>query len=109
MDYKIIWSPDARNDLKKIYDFYSERSRSAANRIVSDINSKTVLLINQPFIAAFEPILEDDPKGFRSLLAFKGKFKILYYVESECVNIMYVWNCKRNPTRLRRTIKNRKF
>jgi Plasmid stabilization system protein len=102
MDYKIIWTPDARGDLKKIYEFYSEKSRSAANRIVSDINSKTFLLISQPFIAAIEPLLEDDKREFRSLLAFKGKFKILYYVESDCVYIMYVWNCKQNPQRIRK-------
>ena len=102
MVYEIIWSPDARNDLKKIYVFYSEKSRNAANRIVSDINSKTLLLINQPFIAAIEPLLEDDPKGFCSLLAFKGKFKILYYIEFKCVNIVYIWNCKQDPQKIRK-------
>ena len=102
MVYKIIWTPDARNDLKKIYVFYSEKSQSAANRIISDINSQTLLLINQPFIAAIEPLLEDDPRGFRSFLAFKGKFKILYYVESNRVNVVYVWNCKQNPQGIRK-------
>ena len=102
MVYKIIWSPDARDDLRKIYAFYSDKSIIVANKIVSDINSKTLFLTKQPFVAAIEPLLADDPRAFRSLLAFKGKFKILYYVDSGSVNITYVWNCKQDPKKIRK-------
>ena len=72
----------------------------AVNKIVSDINSKTLFLTKQPFIASIESLLADDPRAFRSLLAFKEKFQILYYVDSGNVNITYVWNCKQDPKKM---------
>lgn len=104
MDCKIIWTPDAREDLREIYAYYSEKSRTAANGIISDINIKTRLLEKQPCMAPIESSLEDNLKTYRALLVYKLKFKVLYYVQDEEIHIMGIVNCKQSPEKIKRRL-----
>ena len=68
MAYKIFWHLRAREDLRLLYKYTSERNLSAANETVSQIVKRIQLLITNPHIAAVEPSLIDLSKTYRSLV-----------------------------------------
>ena len=98
MVYNIIWDFQARDDLRKLYTFLSEKNISAANRLVSDISKKIRLLINNPFLAPVEPLLNDKRNTYHSLVV--RNYKVVYTVENAVVVIARIWDCRQNPAKL---------
>ena len=98
----VQWYSDALNDLEQIYEYYyTDSPRSAAllyNRILDDVE----ILKTHPYIAAIEPILNDCPEGYRSLVVAKGMYKVVYYVADESVFIVQVFSCRQDTEKLKR-------
>ena len=97
MDCKIIWSSKARNDLRGLYEYYSERNRGAANRMITEIGTRIQQLTKNPEIAAKEQQLSDYEKEYRSLVVLKGNYKVIFYFENKIIYISRIWNCRQNP------------
>ena len=96
MVYEIIWSVKARKDLRSLYEYYSEKNRNSANRMVSEIGIRTQQLTEQPEMAALEPQLINYVKEFRSLVVLKGNYKIIYYFENNIIHISRIWDWTEN-------------
>ena len=47
---KVIWSPDARSDLKEIYEYLSKDNREAAKRVINSVKEKVDLIKYAPLI-----------------------------------------------------------
>ena len=99
---KILWTPEAVNDLNRIYDFYAEKSLKAAAMLYNSILDDVEILKVNPYIAPIEPMLDDLPQKFRSLVVSNGRFKVTYFVAHERINVVYVWSCYQNPQEARR-------
>ena len=98
---EIIWSNKARKDLRALYEYYSDKNRNSANRMISEIGIQIQKLMECPEIAAEEPLLIDSGKKYRSLVVLKGNYKVIYYLENNIIHISRIWNCHLNPEKLR--------
>ena len=83
MVYNITWDFQAREDLRKLYTFLSEKNITAANRLVSDISKKIRLLINNPFLAPVESLLDGKRNTYHSLVV--RNYKVIYTVGNAVV------------------------
>ncbi|MCD7935419.1 MAG: type II toxin-antitoxin system RelE/ParE family toxin [Tannerellaceae bacterium] len=96
---KIVWSVQAAEDLKTIYHFYEVHNRKAARSIYKRIRKETKRLAQYPYMAAIEILLIDEPAEYRSLVVLQ-KFKVIYVVENDKINIAHVWDCRQDPALL---------
>ena len=101
MQYKIIWLQEASEDMEELYNYYAEKSINTAIRIYNGILEETDILICHPNLAAIEQLLNDFTKTYRSLVVSKGRYKLVYTVENGNIYIVRVWNCNREPEKLR--------
>ena len=99
----VKWYVEAVADLDKIYDYYVKKSPRAAALLYNKILDDTDILATQPYIAAVEQILEGYPENYRSLVVANGKYKVVYFIKNDTVLIVQVFNCRRNPARLKST------
>ena len=101
----IKWFPVAHQDLNDIYVYYATKNLRAAASMHNGIIDEVQTLENQPYMAPVEPFLKELSKKIRSLVVSKGRFKVLYFVENDTIHIIRIWNCKRNPEKLKKSIK----
>jgi Plasmid stabilization system protein len=100
MQYKIIWLQEANEDMEELYNYYAEKSINTAIRIYNGILEEANILMQHPNLAAIEQLLNDFAKTYRSLVVSKGRYKLVYTVESSNIYIVRVWNCKQEPEKL---------
>ena len=104
---KLLWYHDASDDLDEIYDYYVTLNPRAAALLYNSILDEAEILRTHPRIAKKEQFLEGLPTEYRSLVVAKGKYKLVYYIEKECVYIVYIFSCRLNPSTLINTILKR--
>ena len=100
----IKWLPQAMALLDNIYDYYSEKSQTAAIRLYNNILDSAEPLRTFPNAGPFEPLLEEYEDGFRSIVAEKH-YKLIYTVKDELVEIHAVWDCRQEGWRLKEMFK----
>jgi len=94
---RIVWSKEARLDVKATVEFYSERnvsnaySRKLANEIVNIIEK----LQSNNFLG----LKTSDPQ-VRVLI--KGAFAIFYELKEEEILVLVIWDSRRNPDELKK-------
>lgn len=106
MERSITWLPQSKQLLATIYRHVRQQSNSelTAFRLVSRIQQAAATLLIFPMAGPFEPLLEDNPKGYRSLVAEKH-FKIIYSFKDEySIEIAAVWDCRQDPKKLQQTL-----
>jgi plasmid stabilization system protein ParE len=92
----------AKKRLNEIYDFIAKNSPIAANALYNEFLDEIDLLLDFPYIASIEPVL-NHPETFRSLVIRKT-YKVIYYLTSDTIVIATIWDCRRNPDKLEREI-----
>ncbi|MBC8603771.1 type II toxin-antitoxin system RelE/ParE family toxin [Parabacteroides acidifaciens] len=100
----IKWLPQAMALLDNIYDYYSEKSQTAAIRLYNNILDSAEPLRTFPNAGPVEPLLEEYKDGFRSIVAEKH-YKLIYTVKEELVEIHAVWDCRQEGWRLKEMFK----
>ena len=100
---EIIWLPTAQKHLNLIYEWLSERSESVAYKLIQDILSAVGKLSEFPFIAQREEVLKGFDKEFRSLIVRKH-FKIIYFIESDKIIVVAVWDCRQDSQKIKSEI-----
>ena len=98
----IKWYAAASGDLDKIYDYYVKFNPRAAATLYNRILDETAILKINPYVAAIEQLLVDCPEEYRSLVVAKGKYKVVYFIKNNTVLIVQVFDCRQNPSKLRR-------
>ncbi|MCC8142583.1 MAG: type II toxin-antitoxin system RelE/ParE family toxin [Tannerellaceae bacterium] len=101
---KIVWTDLALEDLEQLFEFYKKENPDRAVRIYNTIVEQVDILADFPNLAQIEPLLGEQPVTFRSLVTFSGLIKVIYYVKDENINITHIWDCRRNPASIRKTI-----
>lgn len=106
MGRSLIWSEEAIKTISIIYRHVSQQTKSKqiALQLISRIQRSAATLLVFPQAGAVEPLLEDNPKCYRSLVAEKH-YKIIYSLKNENhIEIAAVWDCHQDPDRLRQTL-----
>ena len=104
---KLNYSPKAVTELNEIYKFLCLYSDRAATTMHNEILDEIDRLLSFPQMGPIEPLLAEEPEMFRSLVVCRH-YKVIYLVENEIINIMDVWDCRRNPKALKRGMKKQK-
>jgi plasmid stabilization system protein ParE len=87
MDYQIIWSDDAQEEIRLILDFLlDERSDSQAHRFSEQMIQVSTILEKQPFAGQRN-------FGIKSVREFPVKpYYLLHYTVIEKLRIVYILN-----------------
>lgn len=104
---KINFSEHAVRQLDDIFDFLSQKNESAAIRTYNDVLDRIEKLLSFPQMAAIEPLLVDEPENYRSLVV-NNQYKVIYHTDDTNLNIVDVWDCRRDPAYLQKHIKGQK-
>lgn len=100
---QVIWTNFAISELKNIFLYYRMvAGENTAVKIRKSIFSATKPLIKQPFIGTFEENLIDLKQGHRFLV--EGNYKIMYRVIDNSIYITDIFDCRQNPTKMRKNI-----
>jgi len=73
----------------------------AAIRFYGRIKHFEALLAANPQIGRIEPLLSHRKREYRSIVVHDC-FKLIYYIGSDSICIIALWNCRQNPNRLGR-------
>ncbi len=103
---KIVYSPQAVEALKSIYAYWQQESPKAAPILHNDILDGIDRLSSFPEMASVEPLLENEPETFRSLV-IKHRYKAVYVIENDAVNIVDIWDCRQDPEMLKKKAKKK--
>ncbi len=100
---QIIWTNFAISELKNIFLYYRMvAGEKTADKIRKSIFSATKPTLKQPFIGALEENLTDLKQGHRYLV--EGNYKIIYRVIDNNIYIIDIFDCRQNPTKMKKNI-----
>ena len=103
MNFKIIWSAQAENELDKIFGYYLENvSASVAKKLVKEIIAEPRKLTANPEISQIEELLLDREVQYRYLLC--NNYKLIYSIDSKenFIKIADVFDTRQNPDKIKR-------
>ena len=89
--FKVIWTDQAKNELKKIYDYYRERSLQGAKNVRSDL-----LQSPKPIYFSKQYQIDDINPNYRRIV-IRGNYKVLYREESGTIKVMDFVSTKQSP------------
>lgn len=93
----IVWLPLAEDNLDQIYDYYFQYNAASAHKIVGIILESIALLRKHPTIGSVVPEFKEYPYTFRSLITYKGRYRVIYCHTDAVIYIYAVWDCRQNP------------
>ena len=76
-----------------------------ADHFYEAVSHSLELLETFPFIGQVEPLLEDEPILYRSLVVHP-LYKLIYYVEEPMLYAVALWDTRRDPERMRQEIED---
>ncbi|MFA9392246.1 MAG: type II toxin-antitoxin system RelE/ParE family toxin [Prolixibacteraceae bacterium] len=106
MALRIFWTDFAKNELRKIFNFYQKQaSLKVAAKLTSEIVLEALKLEKHPTIGQKEELLKSRPQSFRYLV-FKS-YKIIYWVNENKsrIDIVDVFDTRQDPAKLKRSTK----
>ena len=100
--YKVIWSEQAKDDLRAIYNFIFDQSTQGADTVFDTLLDLGDSLSTLPQRFPIEVLLTDSSYEYRFLP--KWSYKIIYLIleEKDTVVIARIFNTKQDPSRLLR-------
>ena len=102
---KVIWMPLAKKALRDTSEYIrNEFGKRVRDEFIQDVRHTSLLIGNNPHIGKIEPLLDELPDGYRSIVVSHLN-KIVYRVLEDCIEIHDFWNCRRSPETLSARIK----
>lgn len=98
---RVKWLPIATAHADNCYNFLAQKSEKVAFKVYKMMTDGAAFLAKNPYAGPLEPLLKDQPDGYRSLVVHKY-YKLIYRVieETRTVEISAVWDVRRNPKEL---------
>lgn len=103
MSTQLRWLRRAAKHLDNIYEYLAPKNEQAAIKLYNEILDTADILTQFPLAGKVEPVLEDCPKCYRSIVACKH-YKLIYRVEKDVVKIAAVWDCRQDTYKLKNII-----
>jgi plasmid stabilization system protein ParE len=94
-ELKIVWSKQAKEALKSIYDYYKDKSRQGASNVKSDLLSspKTIVFAKQYQVDDINP-------NYRRIVV--RDFKVLYKEENGIIKVVDIVSSRQSPEVLKK-------
>jgi addiction module RelE/StbE family toxin len=89
--FKIIWTNQAKAEVRKIYDYYKEKSPQGAKNVRTDLlqSPKTIYFSKQYQVDDINPM-------YRRIIV-RGDYKVLYKEETGVIKVVDVVSVKQSP------------
>ena len=87
----VIWSPDARSDLREIEAYIALRSPMNVQRVIEKIRETAEKQCDFPYAARMIPELQDPNRRE----TFVYQYRLMFRVESDCIYILRVVHGRR--------------
>lgn len=99
-NYHVIWSEQAKDDLRAIYNFIFDQSKQGADIVFDTLLNLGDSLSTTPRRFPIEILLTDSTYEFRFLP--KWSYKIIYLIieEQDPAVIARIFNTKQDPSRI---------
>lgn len=100
---RLIWSKEAKIDTKEIFDYWNHRNKS----------KNYSRRLGKTFISIAKRLLQNPLLGLKTSLEnlfyviVEKKFLMIYRVTDEAVEIIAIWDGRRNPDDFEKLIKKR--
>ncbi|MBI4649065.1 MAG: type II toxin-antitoxin system RelE/ParE family toxin [Bacteroidia bacterium] len=94
---KIVWNEDAKNDLQEITEYFNKRngSNTYSKKLIKELKQSVKLLLTNNKMGKK---VEDD-ENLRVIIT--SNYKIFYEIKEKEIEILLVWDCRRNPDDLK--------
>ncbi|MCP5516861.1 MAG: type II toxin-antitoxin system RelE/ParE family toxin [Verrucomicrobiales bacterium] len=98
MDFKIVWTPLARADLREIVSYIARDNPEAARRVGQRILAAVEVLCSMPELGRVVP----ERRGPHIREVIRGNYRIVYRVRKErrVVEVWRIWHGARGTPRL---------
>lgn len=96
---KVIYHDEARREITNAVDYYADRSRATAERLIGDFETAISRIIDNP--NAWPPL---GRRARRHILA-GFPYQIIYRVEAETIHVYAFAHLKRRPMYWRRRLR----
>lgn len=100
MRREIAWSDNAITLLDDIYNYYSKKSIKTAICLYNKLLDSAEPLKTFPQVGPIEPLLEEHPENYRSLVVEKH-YKLIYTISPTLIEIHAIWDCRQDNWRLK--------
>ena len=100
---KLLFAPEALEDMENIYRYYAEHNERHAVELYNEIIDEAKYLQRFPFLAQKEPLLEEFPETYYSLVVWRY-YKLVYFIENDTINVVTVFDCRQNPETLKKRL-----
>ena len=89
--FKIIWTNQAKAELKKIYDYYRDKSPQGAENVRADLlkSPKTIYFSKQYQV-------DEINLNYRRIVV-RGNYKVLYKEEAGIIKVMDIVSVRQSP------------
>lgn len=96
--YSLYWTPEARRDLKPIFDYITKiESKERALYVIAGIRAKAKEILNFPTKHAHELYVNRNNIRF----AVKWSYKIVFEINGNTIRILSIFHTAQNPDKMR--------
>ena len=87
---KVVWSTPARQDLRDIFEYIAETNTNFADKLLTEINERVLILIDNPAIGRPGRI-----NGTKELVLSKTHYILPYRVHNNQIQILAIFHTSR--------------
>lgn len=102
---KVIWSLQAKENLQKTSNYIrKEFGKKSKQKFLDEVLHAAVLLESNPYLGQIEPLLDEAPVEYRSMVVNHIN-KLVYYNHDNTIEIVVLWDTRREPKSLIKELK----
>ena len=103
---KVIWIPNAQNEVRKTAQYINkEFGKDSRGQFINEVRNVSRLLGENPNLGKPEPLLTDYTKMYRSYV-MNNLNKIIYWIAENRIEIVDLWDVRRDPATLTERVNN---
>ena len=97
---KVIWSLQAKENLQNTSNYIrKEFGKISKQKFLDEVLHVAVLLESNPYLGLIEPLLDEAPVEYRSIVVNHIN-KLVYYIHENTIEIVVLWDTRREPESL---------
>lgn len=97
---KVVWSVQAKEVLQQTSNYIrKEFGKRSKQKFLDEVLHVANLLENNPYLGQVEPLLDEAPVEYRSIVVNHIN-KLVYYIHDNTIEIVVLWDTRREPKSL---------
>ena len=97
---KVVWSVQAKEVLQQTSNYIrKEFGKRSKQKFLDEVLHVANLLENNPYLGQVEPLLDEAPVEYRSIVVNHIN-KLVYYIHDNSIEIVVLWDTRREPKSL---------